>query len=522
MTTPSIVDNPSKRLQESTAEDYRILARILNARVRDIMQPTSLDHATLLSAKVGHQVWLKREDLTRVFSFKIRGAYNCIAQLSNEAKARGVIAASAGNHAQGVAFAARELGLRCLIVMPKTTPAIKVNAVRAFGAEVEQVGDNYSEAAHYCRARVEETQMTYVAPFDDPEVIAGQGTVGVEILNQAPYDLGAIFVPIGGGGLAAGVAAYVKTLRPHVAVIGVEPDDSDAMARSLAENTRIVLPQVGIFADGVAVKQVGELTYRMCRNHLDAVVRVSVDEICAAIKDGFEDTRTLLEGAGALAIAGLKRYARERGLPPGPAVAIASGANISFNRLRYITERTDVGERREGLLAVKIPERRGAFREFCEIIGNRMVTEFNYRLASRESASIFVGLELAHAEELQEVREKLNVAGYESFDLTDDDVAKSHVRRMVGGRSALVENEVIYDFEFPERSGALADFLARLGVRWNISLFHYRNEGASFGRVLCGFEVPLAERASFHDEVSALGFRCNEVTDNRAARLFLS
>jgi len=499
-----------------------MLRRALEARVPEILpDPTPLDPAPALTERLGRRVLLKREDLTPVFSFKIRGAYNRIAQLDEAERARGVIAASAGNHAQGVAFAAARLGVRCHVVMARTAPAIKVEAVRRLGAEVELVGDDFSVAAAHAAVRAEESGMVMVPPFDDPDVIAGQATIGLEILRQAPRDLAAIFVPVGGGGLAAGVAAVVKELRPAVRVIGVEPDDSDAMARSLEAGDRVVLPHVGIFADGVAVKQVGAHTFPLCQRYLDDCLRVSTDEICAAIKDGFQDTRVILEPAGALSVAGLKRWCAEAAAVPGTVVAIASGANMTFTRLRYVTERAEIGEEREVVLGVTIPERPGSFLEFCTLLGDRQVTEFNYRLASRAEAHVFVGLEIGRRGEGDAIVQALEAHGYACADLSADELAKTHVRHMVGGRAAAAADEVLYTFEFPERPGALREFLASLGGRWNISLFHYRNHGAAFGRVFCGFEVPPSERAALVEWLARLGFSHQEESGNPAARLFL-
>ena len=499
-----------------------MLKRVLNTRVVDVLpSPTPLDPAPALSARLGQPVLLKREDLTPIFSFKLRGAYNRMSRLGDRERAAGVIAASAGNHAQGVAYAATRLGLRCRIVMPRTTPSIKIEAVRRYGATIDLVGDDYDQAAAHCRRLVAETGMTPIPPYDDLDVIAGQGTVGLEILRLGPHDLGSIFLPVGGGGLAAGVASIVKAVRPEVRVIGVEPADSDAMTRSLAAGERVVLEHVGIFADGVAVKQVGVHTFALCRQHLDGCVTVGVDEICAAIKDVFEDTRSVLEPAGALSVAGLKAVAEAGGLPPGPAVAIASGANMNFTRLRYVAEQADVGEHREAVFGVTIPEEPGAFLAFCRLIGERSVTEFNYRLASRAEAHVFAGFEVSGREEARGIARMLAERGYPCVDLSDDDLAKTHVRHMVGGRTREVADEVLYSFEFPERPGALLQFLASLGSRWNISLFHYRSHGAAVGRVLCGFEVPAAERGALVRALEDLGFPFVDETDNPAGRLFL-
>jgi threonine dehydratase len=499
-----------------------LLRRVLTSRVVDVLPtPTPLDRAVTLSERLAHPVFIKREDLTPVFSFKLRGAYNRIAQLDEAERRRGVIAASAGNHAQGVAFASKRLGLDCLIVMPRTTPAIKVDAVRRLGAEIELYGDSYSDAAKRCAELIETSGATYIPPFDDLDVIAGQGTAGFEILQQAPMTLGSIFVPVGGGGLASGVAAVVKQLKPKVKVIGVEPVDSDAMTRSLEAGSRVELAHVGIFADGVAVKQVGVHTLALCQRYLDDCITVTTDEICAAIQDGFLDTRTVLEGAGALGIAGLKRYAETGRLPPGPAVAIASGANIPFAKIGYVAERADVGQGREALFAVTIPERPGAFLAFCSALGARGVTEFNYRLGSRELAHIFVGVEVGGRGPAQALAAGLRAEGYEVLDLTDDEVAALHLRHLVGGRSAEALDEILLRFEFPERPGALLQFLRNLGSRWNISLFHYRNHGSAFGRVLAGLEVPPAERAELFETLEPLGFEYEDVTQTAAARFLL-
>lgn len=502
--------------------NHDLLKRALNARVADVLpEPTPLDSAPNLEARVGRPVLLKREDLTPVFSFKLRGAYNRISALGPDELARGVIAASAGNHAQGVAFAARRLGIACRIVMPRTTPSIKVAAVRRLGAQIDLVGDSYSDAADFCADVARTTGAVSIPPFDDIDVIAGQATVGLEILRQAPRDLGSVFVPIGGGGLISGIAAIVKELRPDVRIVGVQSEDSVAMKRSIAEGARVRLDRVGIFADGVAVKQVGELTYELTRRYVDEIVAVTTDEICAAIQDAFEATRTVLEPAGALAIAGLKAVALTGQLARGPVVAIASGANIPFAKLGYVSERAEVGQLREAILVVTIPEKPGAFLEFCRVIGDRSVTEFNYRLASRQAADVFLGVEVPGADELRALVSALNDLGYRCDDLSHDDLAKTHVRHMVGGKSASARDEVLYSFEFPERPGALLEFLKSLGARWNISLFHYRNHGSAFGRVLCGLEVPDGERADLTRALDSLGFAYEDETGSPAARLLL-
>ncbi len=512
-----------------------MLRLILTTRVYDVARTTPLDRAHRLSRHIGNQVFLKREDLQPIFTFKLRGAYNRMAHLTDQDKARGVITASAGNHAQGVAFAARHLGLTALIVMPQTTPEIKVDAVRELGGEVELAGDSFADAKVRCDQLAHSTGRIVIHPFDDPLVIAGQGTVALEIFSQAREDLAqkgeglaqggegvtAIFVPVGGGGLVAGIASYVKAVRPDVKVIGVEPFEADAMYRSLEAGRRIQLERVGIFADGVAVREVGALPFTIAQTCVDEVVRVSNDEICAAIKDVFDDTRSLMEPAGALAVAGLRSWAARTKTAGGNLVAILSGANMNFDRLRYVAERADLGEAREALFAVTIPERPGAFREFCATIGRRVVTEFNYRLSSRREAHIFVGIATRSRADAVDITALLGSRGYQAHDMTDDEVAKLHVRYMVGGRSSEVTSEQLYRFEFPERPGALMEFLDRLGDRWNISLFHYRNHGSDFGRVLAGFEVPDADAADFAEFLQTLGYYHQPEQGNKSYELFL-
>jgi threonine dehydratase len=495
---------------------------VLTSRVYDVARETPLEPAPRLSRRLGHTVLLKREDLQPVFSFKLRGAYNRIAHLSAEERGRGVIAASAGNHAQGVAYGARHLGLRAVIVMPKTTPEIKVEAVEAMGAEVVLVGDSYSDAQARCETLAGERGLVFIHPFDDPLVIAGQGTIGEEILRQAHGRLDVVFVPVGGGGLIAGVAGYIKTLMPGVRVVGVEPFEADAMYRSLEAGERVHLDQVGLFVDGVAVRQVGAHTFEWARRAVDSVVRVTNDEICAAIKDVFDETRSVMEPAGALSVAGLKAWATKEGGEGRRLVAILSGANMNFDRLRFVAERAELGEAREALLGVTIPEKPGSFRAFCATIGPRVVTEFNYRLAGREAAHIFVGLKTSSRRDGGQVAEQLRGRGYPTVDLTDDEMAKLHVRHMVGGRASGVKNERLYRFEFPERPGALMQFLDTLGGRWNISLFHYRNHGADFGRVLCAFEVPDTEMPEFRTFLERLGYPSLPEDANAAYELFLS
>ena len=499
-----------------------MLRLILTSRVYDVARETPLEPAPRLSRRLRNDILLKREDLQPVFSYKLRGAYNRIAHLSEAERARGVIAASAGNHAQGVAYAARHLGLRALIVMPRTTPEIKVQAVRDLGAEVVLWGDAYADAKAHCDELVATTGSVFIDPFDDPLVIAGQGTIGDEVLRHSAGNVSAIFVPVGGGGLIAGIASYVKALRPEVRVIGVEPFEADAMYQSLEAGRRVVLDRVGIFADGVAVREVGALTFPIAQATVEEIVRVSNDEICAAIKDIFDETRSIMEPAGALAIAGLRSWVERTGITGERLVAILSGANMNFDRLRFVAERAELGEAREALFGVTIPERPGAFREFCAAIGRRVVTEFNYRLSSRDQAHIFVGIGTESRQDAADLAAALNQRGYRTIELTDNEVAKLHVRYMVGGRSDDVTNEQICRFEFPERPGALMAFLDELGGRWNISLFHYRNHGADFGRVLAGFEVPDSERDRFEGVLNGLGYRYQRERENPAYDLFLS
>jgi threonine dehydratase len=507
--------------------DY--LERILKSRVYDVAIESPLDAAPGLSKRLGNRLLIKREDLQPVFSFKLRGAYNKMAGLPRKRLARGVIAASAGNHAQGVALAAQRLGCRAVIVMPVTTPRIKVDAVAARGAEVVLHGDSYAEA--YARAtRLKRRRgLTFVHPYDDPEVIAGQGTIGLEILRQHPRPIDAIFVPVGGGGLISGIAAYVKKINPRIRIVGVEPTDADAMARSLKAGKRIKLDHVGLFADGVAVKEVGRETFRLCRSLVDEMVLADTDEMCAAIKDVFEDTRVVLEPAGALAIAGAKTWVERHGAKNKTLVAIASGANTNFDRLRFIAEEAELGEHREAVLAVTIPERPGSFRKFCGLLGARNVTEFNYRIADSPVAHIFVGVEVQGREETARIVRNLRRNGLTTLDLSDNDMAKLHTRHMVGGRPPKMQvggrapfaNEILYRFEFPERPGALMRFLEAMRSDWNISLFHYRNQGADYGRVLVGMQVPRSEMREFRGFLRKLGYPYADETRNPAYRLFL-
>jgi len=498
------------------------LKQILNARVYEVARETPLEYAPLLSARLDNHVWLKREDEQPVFSFKCRGAYNKMSQLSPAELKRGVIAASAGNHAQGVALAALRLGTRAVIVMPRTTPNIKVDAVRRLGGQVVMHGDNYDAAYEHARRLGRQKRLVFVHPYDDPEVIAGQGTVGLELLKQHTGPLDAVFVPVGGGGLISGMAVYMKQVRPEVKIIGVEPEDADAMDRSLKAGRRVRLPHVGIFADGVAVRQVGRETFRLCRRFVDDMVVVSNDEISAAIKDIYEDRRSILEPAGALAYAGLKRYAEKQKLRDRSYAAIASGANVNFDRLRYIAERAEIGERREALLAVTIPERPGSLKKFCRILGGHSITEFNYRFNDPKAAHIFVGVQIQSGEKIGRLIATLRRNGYPVLDMTDNEMAKLHIRHLVGGRAPNAVDEILYRIEFPERPGALMNFLNHMGGTWNISLFHYRSHGADFGRVLAGLQVPAKDKKKFRMFLNKLGYEYVEETGNPAYRLFLS
>jgi threonine dehydratase len=502
--------------------DY--LQRILKARVYEVAIESPLEHAPRLSRRLGHELWLKREDLQPVFSFKLRGAFNKIAHLDAAAAERGVITASAGNHAQGVALAAQRRGIRALVVMPVTTPAIKVRAVADLGGEVVLHGDLFDAAFEHAQALSQQQRLTFVHPFDDDDVIAGQGTIGVEIMRQAAGEPDAIFVPVGGGGLISGIASYVKALHPRVRIVGVEPADSAAMHDSLRAGKRVTLERVGLFADGVAVRRVGERCFELARRHVDEVLRVDTDEICGAIQDVYEDTRTVLEPAGALAVAGVKRYAARGVAPTGQHfVAINSGANLNFDRLRYIAERADLGAGREALLAIDIPEQRGSFLRFCGALGEHSVTEFNYRHQGTVRAQLFVGFALREgAEDRAAVIARLTAAGYGVVDMSGNEMAKLHVRYMIGGVGRGLADEVLFRFEFPERPGALRQFLEAIGDAWNITLFHYRNHGSDYGRVLAGIQVPAGERAEFLGHLRALGYPYTEETANPAYRNFLA
>ncbi len=499
--------------------DY--LERILTARVYDVAQESPLEYAPNLSRRLHNKILLKREDMQSVFSFKLRGAYNKMAQLPADILAEGVIAASAGNHAQGVALAAHKLGTRAIIVMPVTTPQVKVDAVIARGGQVVLHGDTYDDACAYARRLETEKGLTFIHPFDDPDVIAGQGTIGMEILRQYQQPIQAIFVAIGGGGLIGGIAAYIKRLRPEIKIIGVEPVDANAMYRSLEAGKRVKLAQVGLFADGVAVKEVGKETFRLCQKYVDEIILVDTDDTCAAIKDVFEDTRSILEPAGALAIAGVKAYVEREKLKAQTLVAVACGANMNFDRLRFVAERAELGERREAIFAVTIPEARGSFLKFCQCLDKHNITEFNYRIAETKEAHIFVGVQIQNRTDAANLAATLEAQGFKTIDLTDDELAKMHLRHMVGGRSLLAENELLYRFEFPERPGALIQFLNCMSPNWNISLFHYRNNGADYGRIAIGVQVPPTEMSQWLDFVNTLGYPSWDESQNPAYKLFL-
>lgn len=500
-----------------------LVNKIRQARVYDVAINTPLEYMELMSLRLSGRIYIKREDQQDIFSFKVRGAYNKISGLTGEQRDRGIISASAGNHAQGVALSASRLGVDATIVMPKTTPDIKVNAVRRLGGKVILHGNTYDDAsAHACELSAQ-TGATYIHPYDDEDVIAGQGTIAREILEQLDSLPDAIFIPVGGGGLIAGMAAWVKYYHQEVKIIGVEPDDAPSMYQALRADKRVVLPQVGIFADGVAVRQVGEHTFELARELVDEIILASTDEICAAIKDIYDENRSISEPAGALALAGLKKFIERETKNNGLYVVIDTGANINFDRLRHVAERAEVGEHKEGLYAVTIPERPGSFHEFCRLIGNRGITEFNYRYADKDSAHVFAGIQLREGvQERQYLNDMLEEKGFPVIDLSDDELAKLHIRYMVGGHSLGVKDERLFRFEFPERPGALLRFLSLLGGKWNISLFHYRNHGSDYGRVLCGFQVPDTEYQDFQTFLDGLGYRFGEETENPAYQLFLA
>lgn len=498
-----------------------ILESVLNAPVYDLAVVTPLEFAPKLSKKVNNLVYFKREDMQPVFSFKIRGAYTKMARLTAQALSRGVVAASAGNHAQGVAMSAKHLKCRAVIVMPFTTPSIKVQAVKAWGADVVLFGAVFDETAKYAIELAEKEEMTFIHPYDDEDVIAGQGTVAMEILNQCRSNIDAIFVAIGGGGLISGIAGYVKRLRPEIKIIGVEPIEAASMYQAIKQKKRIILPRVGIFADGVAVRQAGKITYEYCKKYVDEILTVNTDEICAAIKDTFEDNRSILEPAGAVALAGLKAYINKNKITGQKLIAIASGANTDFDRMRFIAERANTGEKREAIFAVTIPEKPGSYLKFCQLLGNRSITEFNYRMSAQNEAHIFVGIGLKTPEDLDKLNSQFKKAGLPIVNLTDDELAKTHLRHMIGGHSPIADNEVLYRFEFPEAPGALMHFLENLSGRWNISLFHYRNLGGDTAQVLVGLQVPANENKSFEEFLKSVGYPYHNENKNPAYRLFI-
>ncbi|MGN6830232.1 threonine ammonia-lyase, biosynthetic [Paucibacter sp. M5-1] len=497
------------------------LQRILNAKVYEVADETALDAAKNLSKRLANKVLLKREDTQPVFSFKLRGAYNKMAHLSPEARAQGVICASAGNHAQGVALSAKKLGCRAVIVMPVTTPKVKIDAVQAMGGEVVLHGDSFTDAYGRALELEREQKLTFVHPFDDPDVIAGQGTIAMEILRQHPGPIDAIFVAIGGGGMISGIAAYIKAVRPEIRVIGVQTKDSDAMLRSIKAGKRVQLQDVGLFADGTAVKLVGEETFRITQALVDDYIVVDTDAVCAAIKDVFEDTRSILEPSGAMGVAALKQYVAKNGAKGQTLIAITCGANMNFDRLRFVAERAEVGEQREALFAVTIPEERGSFKRFCELLGPRSVTEFNYRISDQNEAHVFVGVAITKREEADKLARQFAKHGFPAVDLSDNELAKQHVRHMVGGRSELAKNERLYRFIFPERPGALMRFLSSMHPEWNISLFHYRNQGADYGRILVGIQVPRGDSAALRDFLDSLNYPYEDESSNPVYKLFL-
>lgn len=502
--------------------EQEYLRRVLTANVYEVAKESPLQKATLLSARTGNTVLLKREDLQSVFSFKLRGAFNKMSKLSEEERARGVIAASAGNHAQGVALAASKLGCRAVIVMPITAPDLKVNTVRRLGGEAVLFGDSFSEAAAYAEELKNREGLTPVHPFDDPDVIAGQGTIGMEIIRQANgRKIDAVFAPVGGGGLLAGIAVYIKALYPEIKVFGVQTVDSDGMRQSLEKGERVELQDVGLFSDGTAVKLVGKETFKLCEKFVDGIITVTTDEVCAAIKDVFQDTRSILEPAGALSVAGIKKYVKTNQVKNETLVGILSGANMNFDRLRFVADRAEVGEHREVLFSVTIPEERGSFRRLISLLGNRNVTEFNYRISDAKDAQIFVGIQTQHRSEAEGIAKLFKDNGFPCLDITDNEMAKTHLRYMVGGHSALATNEKLFRFEFPERPGALGKFLSSVNPDWNISLFHYRNQGADYGKVLVGLQVSDSDREKLNDVLKNLGYSYVEETDNPAYKLFL-
>ena len=518
---------PSKR--KLTPADY--LKKILTAKVYDVAHESALDVAPVLSKKLKNQVLLKREDQQPVFSFKLRGAYNKMVQLTPAELKKGVVCASAGNHAQGVGLAARKLVTRAVIVMPVTTPALKIDAVKALGGEVVLFGDSYSDAYAYAVKLGVRHGLTFIHPFDDPEVIAGQGTIAMEMLRQHQGPLHAVFVAVGGGGLISGVANYIKAVRPDIKIIGVQTHDSDAMWQSVNAGKRIALDDVGLFADGTAVKLVGEETFRIARGLVDEFVSVDTDAVCAAIKDVFVDTRSIVEPSGAMAVAAIKKYVATHKTQGETYAAVLCGANINFDRLRFVAERAQVGEEREALFAVTIPEERGSFKRFCSVLGDlpafggsqapRSITEFNYRISDAKHAHVFVGLTTSAPGQSAKIAAHLGKHGFEALDLTHDDLAQEHIRHMVGGRTQLAQDERLLRFVFPEKPGALMKFLSAMRAGWNISLFHYRNQGADYGRILVGLQVPQKDHASFENFLQAVGYPHVDETENRVYKLFL-
>ncbi|MDY7573480.1 threonine ammonia-lyase, biosynthetic [Actimicrobium sp. CCI2.3] len=526
-------DDPAPVTAESTTQHsdsalmtINYLQKILTARVYDVAVETPLELAPTLSQRIGNRIYFKREDMQSVFSFKLRGAYNKMAHLPPAQMKRGVICASAGNHAQGVALSATRLGCHAVIVMPTTTPQVKIDAVKARGGEVVLFGESFTDAYAHALKLEKQLKLTFVHPFDDPDVIAGQGTIGMEILRQHSGPIHAIFVAIGGGGLIAGIAAYVKAVRPDIKIIGVQTTDSDAMARSIKAGKRVTLPDVGLFSDGTAVKLVGAETFRIAQLLVDEIILVDTDAVCAAIKDVFQDTRSILEPAGALAVAGAKAYVErslktKKPIKNETLITIACGANMNFDRLRFVAERADVGESREAVFAVTIPEERGSFRRFCELVGPRNVTEFNYRISDAAQAHVFVGIQIANRDESAKIAIQFDKHGFKTLDLSQDELAKSHIRHLVGGKSALAHDELLYRFEFPERPGALMRFLDSMAPNWNISLFHYRNQGGDLGRILVGLQVPKKEMKAFRDFLATLGYGFHDETANPVYKLFL-
>ena len=503
-------------------DEYNNLIKEASRRIYAIAKRTELDHAPLLTLRHKNNIWLKREDQQPVFSYKLRGAYNMIASLPDEVRKRGIITASAGNHAQGVAMATKSLNINAIIVMPKTTPDIKINSVKRMGADVILHGNTYDDAKDYAIIMSNEKEMCYIPPYDHPLIIAGQATVGVELIEQHPTRPDIIFVPVGGGGLIAGIAVYTQANYPDVKIIGVEPDEAPCMHNALEAGERIILEKIGIFADGAAVKQAGEENYRITKELVDEILLVSIDEICASVKDIFEDTRSISEPAGALALAGLKQYIAREQIHDKELVAIFSGANVNFDRLRHIAELTALGENKEALISIMIPERPGSFRHLCHDLGPRLITEFNYRYSDNSDAYVFAGIQLKQGvEEKNRLIKNLKKKNYNVVDLSNDVAAKMHIRHMVGGHAPQANDEVIYRFEFPERSGALLHFLTEMGKRWNISLFHYRNHGAAYGRVLMGFQIKENEKENFQQFVDKLGILYWDESDNAAYKTFL-